>query len=94
MAENVYLLYEINAQRKECHALSQKIKQNKMLAPDDGVKEGIDGGFVVGFVEITGELVGVPGRGCTTGFPLMIEDGEVLKFLISLCICWGYSKQS
>ena len=48
----------------------------------------------MGFVEITGELVGVPGRGCTTGFPLMIEDGEVLKFLISLCICWGYSKQS
>jgi hypothetical protein len=65
-----------------------------VVAPDDGVKEGIDGGFVVGFVEITGELVGVPGRGCTTGFPLMIEDGEVLKFLISLCICWGYSKQS
>ena len=65
-----------------------------VVAPDDGVKEGIDGGFVVGFVEIAGELVGVPGRGCTTGFPLMIEDGEVLKFLISLCICWGYSKQS
>jgi len=51
-----------------------------VVAPDDGVKEGIDGGFVVGFVEITGELVGVPGRGCTTGFPLMIEDGEALKF--------------
>ena len=45
MAENVYLLYEINAQRKECHALSQKIKQNKMLAPDDGVmgEGGYDG---------------------------------------------------
>jgi hypothetical protein len=26
MAENVYLLYEINDQRKECHALRQKIK--------------------------------------------------------------------
>lgn len=30
MSENVYLLYEINAQKKECHALKQKIKQNQM----------------------------------------------------------------
>ena len=30
MSENVYLLYEINDQRKECHALRQKIKQNEM----------------------------------------------------------------
>ena len=30
MAENVYLLYEINDQKKECHALKQKIKQNQM----------------------------------------------------------------
>ena len=30
MSENVYLLYEINDQRKECHALRQKIKQNQL----------------------------------------------------------------
>ena len=29
MTENVQLLQEINDQRKECHALNQKIKQNK-----------------------------------------------------------------
>ena len=29
MSENVYLLQEINDQRKECHALKQKIKQNQ-----------------------------------------------------------------
>lgn len=29
MSENVYLLYEINDQRKEVHALKQKIKQNQ-----------------------------------------------------------------
>ena len=30
MSENVYLLQEINDQRKECHALKQKIKQNQL----------------------------------------------------------------
>jgi len=32
MSENVYLLFEINAQRKECHALEQKIRDyNKQI---------------------------------------------------------------
>lgn len=30
MGENVYLLQEINDQKKECHALKQKIKQNQI----------------------------------------------------------------
>jgi len=42
-----------------------------VVAPVAGVKKGIVGRFA-GF---TGEPVGVPGMGCTTGFPLMIEDG-------------------
>jgi hypothetical protein len=31
MSENVYLLQEINDQKKELHALNQKIKQNQIL---------------------------------------------------------------
>ena len=45
MSENVYLINEINEQRKECHALRQKIKQNQMVGTDDGVmgEGGYDG---------------------------------------------------
>jgi hypothetical protein len=39
---------------------------------------GIIGRFTVGFNGIAGGPVGVPGRGTTTGFPLMIEDGIVI----------------
>ena len=50
-----------------------------MVVAPVGVKAGIIGRFAVGFNGIKGGLVGVPGRGCTTGFPLMIEDGIVLE---------------
>jgi chromosome segregation ATPase len=43
MSENVYLLQEINDQRKECHALTQKIKQNQMKIDDLQMGGRLDG---------------------------------------------------
>lgn len=44
MTENVQLLQEINDQRKECHALSQKIKHNQMQIAELGMgSNGMDG---------------------------------------------------
>mmetsp|Transcript_4420 Transcript_4420/g.6471 ORF Transcript_4420/g.6471 Transcript_4420/m.6471 type:complete len:101 (-) Transcript_4420:267-569(-) len=46
MSENVYLLQEINDQRKECHALNQKININRQKIEDlktGGLFSGPDG---------------------------------------------------
>jgi paraquat-inducible protein B len=43
MSENVYLLQEINDQRKECHALNQKIKQNIMKIEELSMGGRLDG---------------------------------------------------
>ena len=43
MSENVYLLQEINDQRKECHALTQKIKQNQMKIDELQMGGRLDG---------------------------------------------------
>jgi len=45
MGENVYLLQEINDQKKECHALKQKIKTNEIKIQEYTMGGKLGGGF-------------------------------------------------